>query len=87
MISAGVILLIAGYIFRSKRAKNKVVSVIDNNCTGCRRCVKKCRRDVLNIAENEAGGLVVVEYPDKCTACGDCIVVCKFNALELVKRE
>ena len=87
LISAGAVLLIASFIYRSKRAKNKVVSVIDENCTGCSRCIKKCRHKVLNIKEDEVGKLVVVEYPRKCTACGDCIIVCKFNALELVNRK
>jgi NAD-dependent dihydropyrimidine dehydrogenase PreA subunit len=59
---------------------------VDSNCTGCRRCVKRCRRHVLEVVEDEAGKHATVKYPDKCTACGDCLGRCKFNALKLIGR-
>ena len=87
IISAGLILLyIIGQIHRSKRAEKRVVRVISNNCTGCKRCVKKCRRKALDIV-NEETRLHAVVNPGKCTACRDCIAVCKFNALEIVERK
>jgi len=85
--SAIVAMLAIWYIYRNKQAKSKVVRVICDNCTGCGRCIKRCRRNVLNIIENDAGKHVVVENSQKCTACGDCIAVCKFNALELAIRD
>ena len=87
IVSAIVLLLSIGYLYRVKQAKSKVVRVIDDNCTGCRHCVKKCRRKVLSIIENESGKRIIVENPQKCTACSDCITVCKFNALELAIRD
>ena len=74
--------------FRNKRAKTKVVRIVDENCTGCQRCLKKCRHKALEMVTDETGRRVVtLKYPDKCTACRDCIIVCKFNALELVDRK
>ena len=76
-----------GY-FRNKRAKKKVVHVIDSHCTGCQRCLKKCRHQALDmINDDENRKHIVLKYPEKCTACRDCIIVCKFNALELVNRK
>ena len=77
---------IHGY-FGNKRAKKKIIRVIDNNCTGCRRCLKKCRHQALDMVNNENIQHVTLKYPEKCTACGDCVAVCKFKALRLVNRE
>ena len=78
---------ILGY-FRNERAKKKVVRVIDDNCTGCQRCLKKCRHQALDmINDDENRKHIVLKYPEKCTACRDCMIVCKFNALELVNRK
>lgn len=86
IIIASVLLLFftLGY-FRHKRARSKVVHVVDENCTRCQRCVKKCRRKALEVVNTEAGRRIVLN-PNKCTACGDCLAVCKFNALEIVSR-
>ncbi len=85
IIASLLLLIIVHGYFKNKRAKSKVVRVIDNNCTGCQRCLKKCRHKALEMGNSETGRHVVLN-PDKCTACGDCLVVCKFNALELVNR-
>lgn len=88
IILASLLLLIIILIyFRNKRAKNKVVQVIDGNCIGCLRCLKRCRHKALDIDNRETGWLVVLKYPEKCTACRDCIIVCKSHALELVNRK
>ena len=88
LIVAGSFLLIIFFAYaRSKRAKNKIVYVIDTKCTGCQRCLKTCRYKALEIEKNEIGRqFVVLKYPEKCTACRDCVIVCKFKALELVNR-
>ncbi|MDR0363623.1 MAG: 4Fe-4S binding protein [Bacteroidales bacterium] len=81
------LIIILSY-FRNKRAKNKVIHVIDNNCTGCRRCLKKCRHKALEMVNGETSNRhVILKHPEKCTACKDCIIACKFNALELVDRK
>lgn len=78
--------VVLGY-FRNKRAKNKVVHVLEDKCTGCQRCVKRCRHKALVAVKDETGTHIILSEPDQCTACRDCIVVCKFNALELVDRK
>ena len=81
------LLIVLSSLYRSKRAKNKVVRVIDGNCTGCRRCMKRCRHKALDIVKDETSVRIVVKYPGKCNACGNCVAACKFNALELVSRK
>jgi NAD-dependent dihydropyrimidine dehydrogenase PreA subunit len=81
------LLIIVSSYFRNKRKKNKVICVVNDNCTGCQRCLKKCRHNALGIIDGDVGRCVVLKQPEKCTACRDCIIVCKFNALELIRRE
>jgi len=85
--SAIIAILVVGYLYRSKQAKNKVIRVIDDNCTGCGRCMKRCRRNALEISNDGTKKQVVVKYPEKCTACSDCVAVCKFKALVLENRK
>lgn len=85
IIASVLLLLVTLGNIRHRQAKQKVVCVIDDNCTGCQRCIKKCRRNALEITGNGKERHVALN-PDKCTACGDCIPVCKFNALEIVRR-
>jgi NAD-dependent dihydropyrimidine dehydrogenase PreA subunit len=59
---------------------------VESNCTGCRRCVKRCSRHVLEMVEDGTGIHAAVKYPDKCTACENCLDKCKFNALKLIER-
>jgi NAD-dependent dihydropyrimidine dehydrogenase PreA subunit len=85
-ISVGIVLLlwIFGSLHRNRKAKNKVIRVVESNCVGCQRCLKRCRRQVLYVEKEESGTRVVVKYPERCTACKDCMGGCKYNALELV---
>jgi ferredoxin len=87
-IGMGIALLlwISGNLYRRWKNRNKVVSIVECNCTGCGRCVRRCSRHVLETVKNEAEIHVAVKHPDKCTACGDCLSKCKFNALKLVER-
>ncbi|MDR1182991.1 MAG: 4Fe-4S binding protein [Bacteroidales bacterium] len=87
IIASSLLLIIVLSYFRNKRAKSKIISVINENCTGCQRCMKKCRYKALEMTDNGNSKCVVLRYPEKCTACRDCIQVCKFNALELVNRK
>lgn len=87
IIASSLLLVIVLSYFRSKRAKNKVVRVIADNCAGCQLCVKKCRHKALEMTDSDNGKCVVLKYPEKCTACRDCILVCKLKAVELVNRK
>ncbi|MDR0733294.1 MAG: ferredoxin family protein [Dysgonamonadaceae bacterium] len=86
VVGSVLLLWIAGGFYRRRKNRNKVIYVDKNNCVGCRRCVKRCTRRVLEMAEDEAGKRAVVKYPDKCSACGDCRRKCKFDALKLIER-
>jgi NAD-dependent dihydropyrimidine dehydrogenase PreA subunit len=87
IIAVSLLLIIVLGYFRNKRAKSKIISVINENCTGCQRCMKRCRHKALEMTNGDNGKYVVLKYPEKCTACRDCILVCKSNALELVNRK
>ncbi|MDR2840104.1 MAG: 4Fe-4S dicluster domain-containing protein, partial [Paludibacter sp.] len=78
VVSAVLLLWFAGGIIRRKQRKNKTIHVVDDNCMGCQRCLKKCRRRVLDKVSNEKGAQVFVKNPDYCSACGDCMTACKF---------
>jgi NAD-dependent dihydropyrimidine dehydrogenase PreA subunit len=80
------ILFIVKEIIRKKDKATKILHVDQDKCTGCRVCLKKCRRNVLAIVEDENGKHVEILNPDNCTACNDCVRACKFNALSLVDK-
>lgn len=80
------LLAIGGKLQRKEKRRNQLVHVIENNCTRCRSCLKKCNHHVLEMINDENGMHLEVKNPDQCTGCGDCISVCRFNALELVQR-
>jgi NAD-dependent dihydropyrimidine dehydrogenase PreA subunit len=75
-----------GGIYQHKRRRNKTIHIIDNNCSGCQHCVKRCRHRVLDTVSDEKRTRVFVKNPHYCTACGDCLSACKFKALELIEK-
>lgn len=52
---------------------------INNECTGCTICAKKCPVDAI---EGEKKKLHTIDT-DLCIKCGVCYEVCKFNAVEV----
>jgi NAD-dependent dihydropyrimidine dehydrogenase PreA subunit len=87
ILGAVVLRWIFGGLYRHIKRKNKVIYVVESNCTGCQRCIKRCSHKVFEAVKKEKKVHIVVKNPGKCSACGDCIVVCKFNALELVSKK
>lgn len=75
-----------GGLIRKKKHRHRVIHVVEENCTGCKSCLKKCNHHVLEAVNDEKGQHVVVKYPNRCTGCGDCLRACKFNALTFVLR-
>lgn len=66
-------------------------------CTGCNKCVKACKKDVLeliNIAKNEGKRkffnrrkmVANIKNPMSCDSCGICVMICKHNAIEFYKK-
>ncbi|MDR1342435.1 MAG: 4Fe-4S binding protein [Prevotellaceae bacterium] len=85
-LGALIVLWLAGSIYRHIRRRGKIIHVAEGRCTGCKKCLKRCRREVLEAVKDEKGVHVVVKNPDSCTACGDCVDACKFKALELAEK-
>jgi NAD-dependent dihydropyrimidine dehydrogenase PreA subunit len=86
IIGAILLLWFIGGFYRHMHGRRKIIHVIDNNCTGCRACLKKCHHNVLALASEENGSHIIVKNPVKCNGCGDCLSVCKFKALELIQK-
>jgi Na+-translocating ferredoxin:NAD+ oxidoreductase RNF subunit RnfB len=88
-ITGGVLLLLwlMGGIIRRRRHRHKTIQVVDDRCTGCCRCLKRCRRRVLDKVSEEKGAHVFVKNAGYCTACGDCLSACKFKALEMAAKK
>ncbi|MDR1372993.1 MAG: 4Fe-4S binding protein [Dysgonamonadaceae bacterium] len=87
IVGALVALWIAGSVTRRIRRRGKTVGITTENCTGCRKCLKICRRNVLASSGEEKGAPVIIKNPNGCTACGNCVSVCRFKALEMVKKK
>lgn len=73
---------------RGRKAKRYVISVEEDKCSGCGRCIGECKHHVLALAARKEGKgqIAVVENPAGCTACGHCTEKCGRKALQLVKR-
>ncbi len=82
VIGSVLVLWFIGGFFRHRKDRNRLLNVIKENCTGCQRCMKRCRRKALSIVDKK-----IVLDPMRCSACGDCVSVCKFNALQMVVRK
>lgn len=70
---------------RNRRRKKKTISVVRENCVGCKCCVKKCMHNVLEVVQTPEGPRVEVKAPERCRACGHCVAACPFHALELIE--
>jgi len=80
------LLFVGSKLHRKKHGRNRIVQVLEKNCSRCRSCLKKCNHKVLGLVKDEKGTRIEVINPDKCTGCGDCISACRFNALQFVQR-
>ena len=64
----------------ARRCKALLKYSINNECSGCTVCIKKCPTDAIT---GERGRKHVIDGK-KCDKCGVCRDVCKFNAVEVV---
>ncbi|MHA2298844.1 MAG: FAD-binding protein [Candidatus Hodarchaeales archaeon] len=53
---------------------------INEDCTGCARCVKACPFAAITVVNKFA------VIGDACTLCGACVQVCKYSAIELERK-
>lgn len=68
------------------RKEKEVISlqIFAYECSGCGKCVEKCRRDVLKMVNNGSCKYAILINPDNCIGCGNCIKACKSHAIELI---
>lgn len=52
------------------------ISIIEENCVGCRMCVGACPFNAITMADGKAS------IGDACTLCGACVKACNFDAIE-----
>ncbi|MFC2128402.1 NADH-ubiquinone oxidoreductase-F iron-sulfur binding region domain-containing protein [Bacteroidota bacterium] len=64
---------------RAGICKPLITYSINNECTGCTLCVKKCPVDAIQGVKKE---LHTIDT-EKCIKCGVCYEVCKFNSVEV----
>jgi len=64
---------------RAGVCKPLITYKINDNCTGCTICAKRCPADAIT---GELKGLHVIDT-DKCIKCGICYEVCKFDSVEV----
>lgn len=54
--------------------------IVEENCTGCRVCVKNCAQDAIVVGTDK---IARIDYA-KCVGCGQCVAVCQYDAASAV---
>ncbi len=58
------------------------VTLIEDRCTGCTNCVKRCPTQAIRVRDKKA-----YIIPDKCIDCGECIRACSYHAKKAVVKK
>ncbi|MBA3010451.1 MAG: 4Fe-4S dicluster domain-containing protein [Proteobacteria bacterium] len=61
---------------------NHIVTMTENECSGCELCLERCQMDALTL--NEDGKIGVAE--NRCIGCGLCVTTCPVEALKLIDK-
>jgi len=80
--------LAAAAIPRSPRQyRSFSVSINENLCRSCGRCLQVCPYQAIALKQNSLGSYVAVADPILCKGCGNCISVCPTNAADSPFRD
>ncbi len=63
----------------AKVCKPLLTYTINDACTGCRACARKCPTDAIT---GDKKGIHVIDQ-DKCIQCGACYLACRFEAIDV----
>ena len=84
------------YLFKGQRALHStgvwpvsdwIISLDEEKCIGCGRCVQRCHLSVFTKDSAKKGQGAVSADPSKCVGCGICTSTCPKGALKSLKRE
>lgn len=74
-------------MFGIKNRKTISLLIIDAKCTGCGKCIDRCRRSVIALAEEGGYKWAWAVRPDECTGCGKCRKSCPEDAIRLMTKK
>ena len=63
-----------------------IVHIDKDKCTGCKECVNRCTRNVIEMLSFNEGKYASVINPERCSGCGKCIKVCSSKAITLTEQ-
>jgi len=70
-------------MFKRKKREVLYIQILAGICTGCERCVNRCRRNVLVMGQMEKRPVAAIFNREACVGCGKCLSVCRADAIEL----
>jgi heterodisulfide reductase subunit A-like polyferredoxin len=70
-----------------RQNKGYTVSVDEEVCRGCGRCIQVCPYQAISFKKNPVGGWCAVVDEALCKGCGNCISVCPSNAADSPYRD
>ncbi|WP_367273430.1 ATP-binding protein [Bacteroides sp.] len=74
-------------MFGLKKRKILSLLIIDAKCTGCGMCIDRCRKNVIDIAEENGHRWAWAVRPDECTGCGRCQKNCPEDAIRIMTKK
>jgi NADPH-dependent glutamate synthase beta subunit-like oxidoreductase/NAD-dependent dihydropyrimidine dehydrogenase PreA subunit len=70
-----------------RQSKGYTVTVDEEVCRGCGRCIRVCPYQAISFKKNPVGGWYAVVDEALCKGCGNCISVCPSNAADSPYRD
>ncbi len=61
------------------------VHISTSKCTGCGKCIERCKHGVLKLRYIDEKAYAWHAYPGNCIGCGKCAKACKQNAIEITE--